>query len=198
VGLNEAIETLCGKSLYEDNKALDLAEQTVKYIHASVKRSVRKPESRPVAAIVPSEKAAARLAQLDIERYGWAKVHVKGTKEQPLYTDLVTLPAGTKISLDARLKIEEKMQQLTLGGHLTVIRIDEDEPDPDKLLTLTKRLTSESKIGLYTFSRSFAYCGHCGKTVSGQPAKCPVCGSVDNLVGYTRASAKYAPETTQT
>ena len=195
VGLNEAVETLGGKSLYEDSKTLDLAEQTVKYIHTNVRKIARKPESRPVTAIVPSAKAAARLAQLDIERYGWAKVHVKGTKEQPFYTDLVSLPARAKIDLDERLKIEEKMQQLAPGGHLTVIQIDEDEPDPDKLLTLSKRLTSESRIGLYTFSRSFVYCGHCEKIVPGQPAKCPSCGSVDYLVGYTRASAKYAPVT---
>jgi len=198
VGLNEAIETLGGKSLYEDSKASDLAEQTVKYIHTSVRKSVRKPESRPVTTMVPSAKAASRLAQLDMERYGWAKVHAKGTKEQPFYTDLVTLPIRAKIALDERLKIEEKIQQLVPGGHLTVIQIDEDEPDPDKLLTLTRRLTSESKIGLYTFSRSFAYCGHCGKIVSGQPAKCPSCGLVDDLVGYTRVSAKYEPVTSQT
>ena len=198
VGLSEAVETLGGKSLYEDDKALDLAEQTVKHIHTSVKKSVRKPESRPVTAMVPSAKAAARLAQLDMERYGWAKVHAKGTKEQPFYTNLVTLPVQAKIASDERLKIEERIQQLTSGGHLTVIQVNEDEPDADRLLTLTRRLTSESKIGLYTFSRNFAYCGHCGKTVSGQPVKCPSCGSVDNLVGYTRASAKYAPVTNQT
>jgi anaerobic ribonucleoside-triphosphate reductase len=132
-----------------------------------------------------------------MERYGWAKVHAKGTKEQPFYTDLVTLPVRAKIALDELLRIQEKIQRLTPGGHLTVIQIEEDEPNPEKLLTLTRRLTSENKIGLYTFSRSFSYCGHCGKVVSGQPVKCPFCGSVENLVGYALASAKYAPATTQ-
>jgi anaerobic ribonucleoside-triphosphate reductase len=148
--------------------------------------------------MVPSAKAAARLAQLDMEHYGWAKVHAKGTKEQPFYTNLVTLPVQAKIASDERLKIEERIQQQTPGGHLTVLQVDEDEPDADRLLTLTRQLTSESKIGLYTFSRNFAYCGHCGKIASGQPVKCPSCGSVDNLVGYTRASAKYTPVSNQT
>jgi len=195
VGLNEAVETLSGKSLSEDNKAVDLAEQIMKYFHNSVKKSVRKPEARPVAAMISNTKAAERLAQLDIERYGWAKVHARGTKEQPFYTDLLAVPAQAKIALDDRLKIEEKIQQLALGGHLTTIQIDEEDTTPEKLLAVSRRLTSQSKIGLYAFNRGFIYCGHCRKIMPGQPAKCPSCGSVDNLTSYQRVSAKYAPAT---
>jgi len=191
VGLNEAVESFGGKSMHEDSKALDLAEQMVRYIHNSVRKSVRKPESRPLTAMIPCANAARRLAQLDIERYGWAKVHLKGTKEQPFYTDLVALPVEAQVALDERLKIEERIQQLAPGGHLTHLQIDEEESDPTKLLAISRQLTSESKIGLYTFNRSFAYCGRCRKIVLGQPVKCPSCGSVDNFFGYRRVSAKY-------
>ena len=192
VGLNEAVESFGGKSLHEDNKSLELAEQIARYIHSSVKKSVRKPESRPLTAMVPCAKAAGRLAQLDIERYGWAKAHVKGTKEHPLYTDLVAVPIQARVALTERLKIEEKIQQLAPGGHLTLIQIEDEEPSAAKLLALSRQLFSESKIGLYTFNRNFAYCGRCQKIVLGQPAKCPTCGSVDNLISYRRVSARYA------
>jgi len=193
VGLNEAVESLSGKLLHEDSRALDLAEKIVKYIHDSVRKSVRKPDSRPVTATVPCANAAKRLAQLDIERYGWAKVHVKGTKERPFYTDIAGVPAQAKVALNERLKIDEKIQQLAHGGHLSIIQIEEEEAESAKLLAFSRQLSSESKIGFYTFNRSFSYCGRCQKIVSGQPAKCPSCGSVDNLVGYQRVSAKYAP-----
>jgi len=195
VGLNEAVESFGGKSLHEDSKALELAEQVAKYIHNSVRKSVRKPESRPLTAMVPSAKAAGRLAQLDIERYGWAKVHVKGTKEQPFYTDLVAVPIQAQVSLNERLKIEEKIQQLALGGHMITIQLGEEETNPDKLLSMSRRLTSESKIGLYTFNRTFAFCSHCRNIISGQPVKCPTCGSVDNLISYRRVSARYTATT---
>jgi len=197
VGLNETVEFLGGKPLQED-KTQDLAEQIVKYIHDSVRKNVRKPESRPVTAMIPCASAATRLAQLDIERYGWAKVHVNGTKEQPFYTDLAVVPTQAKVSLDQRLKIEEKIQQLALGGHLTSLQIEEEELDPEKLLAFSKRLASEHKIGLYTFSRNFAYCSRCRKIVLGQPAKCSYCSLVDNMICYRRISAKYVPVINQT
>jgi len=198
VGLNEAVESFGFQSFYGESKALDLAEQIVKYIRSSVKKSVRKPEGRSVTAIVPCVSAARRLAQLDIERSGWSKVHVKGTKEQPFYTDLIAAPSQARVPLNERLKIEEKIQQLTPGGHLALLEIEEEEPDPSKLLMLSRRLASEDKIGLYTFNRSFTYCRRCRKIVHGLPAKCPSCGSVDNLIGYRRVSAKYTPVTSQT
>ncbi len=195
VGLNEAVKSLTGKSIHEDGEALDRAEQIIGNIQERVRKSVRKPESRPLTAMIPSAKAARRLAQLDVERYGWAKVHARGTKEQPFYTDLVAVPPEAEVALDERLRIEEKAQQLTPGGHLIPIPLDEEETDPSELLSISRRLTSESKIGLYTFNRAFAFCAHCRKIARGQPAKCPTCGSVDKLVKYRRVSARYTAKT---
>jgi anaerobic ribonucleoside-triphosphate reductase len=192
VGLTETMESISGKLLDEDSKAIDMAQQIVKYIHDSVERNVRKPESHPVTAMIPSSNAAKRLAQLDVERYGWAKVHVKGNKEQPFYTDLA-VPTQSKVNLSERLRIEDKLQRLAPGGHLTPIAIGEDETDPDNLLALSKQLVSERTLGLYTFSRSFSYCARCGKIILGKPAKCPTCASADNLISYDRVSTKYAP-----
>jgi len=191
VGLDEAVECLSGRPLYSDAESIDLAEQIVKHVNDCVKSGSRKPESRPVTAMVSSASAARRLALLDVERYGWAKVHVKGTKEQPFYTDLVAVPAHAKIALDQRLRIEDRMQQLALGGHLTPIRVDDEEQEPDKLLALSRKLVSESKLGLYTFNRALTYCGRCKRIAPSQPTKCPICGSVDALARYNRVSARY-------
>jgi len=191
VGLNEAVESLSGESLYKEGKASETAEQLVKHIHETVNKSVKKPERRPVTAMIPSANAATRLAELDVERYGWARVHVSGTKEHPFYTDLVAVPNQAKTSLEERLKIEEKIQELASGGHLTPIELDDVEPDPAKLLTLSRRLLSENKIGLYTFNRVFTYCSRCKKIISGQPLKCPTCNSTDALTSYRRVAAKY-------
>jgi len=192
VGLNEAVEALSGKPLHEEGKPTDTAEEIVKHIHDTVQKSLRKPETRPVIAMISAAGAARRLAHLDIERYGWAKVHVSGTKENPFYTDLVAVPMQAKTALNQRLKIEERIQHLSQGGHLTPIQADDDEHDPAKLLSITRQLISERKIGLYTFNRVLTYCSRCSKISSGQPAKCPSCGSADSLTSYSRVSAKYA------
>jgi anaerobic ribonucleoside-triphosphate reductase len=144
-----------------------------------------------MTAMVPCENASRRLAQLDVERYGWAKVHARGTKEQPFYTDVVEVPTDDKETLNERVKIQEKMQKLTPGGHFNLIQVDQ-KAGPDELMAISKQIASDSKIGLYAFNRSFSYCSRCRKIVSGQPKKCPTCGSVDSLVVYSRISSRYS------
>lgn len=193
VGLNESVESFAGKALHEDSKALSLAEEIMKYFHNSVRKSMRKPETRPVSAMIPGFEAAKRLAELDVERYGLAQVRVKGTKEQPFYTDLVAVPIQASVALEERLRIEEKMQQQATGGHLTVLPFEDVEQNPDTLLSTTKRIVTTGRIGLFAYNRNFAYCSRCRKTFSGQQLKCPSCGSVDSLVNFSRISAKYMP-----
>jgi len=193
VGLSEAVESFAGKALHEDGKALGLAEEILSYIHSGVRKSMRKPETRPVAAMIPGCEAARRLAELDVERYGWARVRVRGSKEQPFYTDLVAVPIQAGVTLEERLGIEERLQQQATGGHLTVLQLEDGEQNPDTLLSLTKRIVTTSRVGLFTYNRNFAYCSRCRKTFSGQQSKCPVCGSVDSLVNFSRVSAKYMP-----
>jgi ribonucleoside-triphosphate reductase len=188
IGLSEAVESLGGTPLYNDAKSADLADQIAKHISDYVKENSKKPESRAVAAMVPSASAAKRLARLDVERYGWAKVHVRGTKDQPFYTDLVAVPAEAKITLDQRLKIEDRIQQFAPGGHFTPIQVNEDS---DRLLEISKKLVSEGSLGLYSFTRPLTYCSQCKKIVPDQPTKCPSCGSVKSLTTYGRMSAKY-------
>lgn len=193
VGLNEAAESLGGKPSNEDANTLDLTEQVLKYVEDNVGKSVKKPESRPVTAMIPCTSTAKRLARLDIERYGWARVHVKGTKDQPFYSDVIEINSQAKRSFNEQLKTAEKIQQLTPGGHLALIEID-GEAEPDKLLAVSKQIVSETKIGLYAFNRAFAYCSRCQRIISGHPTKCPSCGSVDYLTTYRRVSGRYAPD----
>jgi anaerobic ribonucleoside-triphosphate reductase len=191
VGLNESVESRVGKALHEESKAFGLAEETMKYIHNSVHKSMRKPETRPVSAMIPGFEAARRLAELDVEHYGLAQVHVRGSKEQPFYTDLVGVPLQADLSQDERLKIEERLQLQAPGGHLALIQLADGEQNPDELLSATKRLVTTSKIGFFVYSKNFAYCHQCRKTFSGQQSKCPACGSVGTLVNFGRVSSKY-------
>jgi anaerobic ribonucleoside-triphosphate reductase len=192
VGLNEAIESFAGKPLYADQRSTEIAEQAVRHIYDGVRKNVRKPEGRPEAAMIPSPTATRRLAQSDIERYGWANVHVQGTKDAPFYTDLVAVPPEAKIPLQDRLRIEGEIHQFTPGGHLVALQPDDEKPDPAKLLSLSRQIALDSKICFYTFNCDYAYCIHCRKILLGHPVKCPTCGSSENLRFYQRVSAKYA------
>jgi ribonucleoside-triphosphate reductase len=194
VGLSEAVEALSGQFFYNDVKALGLVEEIVNHVYNGILKTVRKPETRPVLAMVPSIEASKRLAQLDVERYGWARVRVGGTKEQPSYTDLIEVLSKSNLALEERLKIEEKFHRLTTGGHLTVLPLMDVEQNLDALMSITKRVATTSKIGLFAYSRNLTYCTHCMKTVFGHPLKCPSCDSVETLIYYSRQSAKYSAD----
>jgi len=192
VGLSQAVEASSGKPPSEDSKALVLAEEIAKHIRGEIRKTVRKPETRPVLAMIPGVEAAKRLAQLDVERYGWARVRTSGTKEQPSYTDLFAVPLNSNLSQEERLKIEERFHQLAIGGHLTVMPLNDMEQAPDELLSTTRQLAIRSKIGLFAYNRNLSHCTRCQKIFFGQPSKCPLCGSVEALIRYTRLSAKYS------
>jgi ribonucleoside-triphosphate reductase len=193
VGLNEAVESLTAKQIYEDQKAMETSRQIMAHINDYVQKGARKPETRTVTAMVPAMAAAKRLAQLDVERYGWARVHVGGTKERPFYTDLVAVSKQASPPLDLRLKAEERLQQLAPGGHLISIRPEDEQTDANRLLEVSKKLCSETKIGLFTFHRVLTYCSRCKRLIRGQPAKCPLCGSADSVTSYARSSENYMP-----
>jgi ribonucleoside-triphosphate reductase len=195
VGLNEAGECFIGNSIHEDDKALKFAEEIMHYFSDFIRKYARKPETRPVLALVPCHDAAKRLAELDVERYGWANVRARGTKNQPFYTDMVIVPSEANVSWQERLRIEERFHQLAAGGHLAVLQSEETEQDPEELLSKTRQIATTYRIGLYAFNRSLTYCSRCQKTFFGQLLKCSSCGSIDALTRYRRVSAKYEPIT---
>jgi ribonucleoside-triphosphate reductase len=193
VGLNEAIQSLFEKAIHEDGKALDFAREMVKRILRTVQRYAKKPETRSTVSMVPNPDAAKRLAELDVERYGWAGVRARGTKDQPFYTDMIAVPLNTRVSWKERLGIESEFHKLSPGGHLAVLQLADSEQDPNELLSATRHIVRSYNIGLYTYNRNLAYCAHCQNTFYGMPPKCPVCGSINMLVCFSRISAKYLP-----
>jgi len=193
IGLNEATKSFSGQYVHEDEKALNFAEEIMGYILRNVQIHVKKPETRVYPSMSPNAKAAQRLAELDVERYGWARVNAQGTKEQPFYTDMVLVPLETSISWGERLSLEGRFHQLAPGGHLAIVQLANSEPDPNSLLSATRHILKTSKVGFYAYNRNIAYCNRCQKTFYGILPKCPLCGSIDMLVCFSRMSAKYLP-----
>ncbi len=193
VGLNEATKSFTGQYINESEKALDFAETLVKQILSYTQRRTKKPETRIYPSLLPNAEAAKRLAELDVEKYGWSKVHAQGTREHPSYTDMVAAPLETTMPWKERLNIEGKLHKLTPGGHLAIMQLADSAGDSETLLAATKHVLSDSDIGLYAYNRNLAYCNGCQRHFSGVLPKCPVCGSVNTLVCFSRMSAKYLP-----
>lgn len=192
-GLNETIRSLSGQHVHESDTNLNLAKEITQHLLRNIQKYTRKPETRVYPSMSPHANAAKRLAELDVEKYGWAHVRAQGTKEHPFYTDMVVVPLETNIPWRKRLSIEGKFHKLTPGGHLAIMQLADSEPDAEGLLSATDHITGTYDVGLYAYSRNLAHCNHCKKTFHGVLLKCPLCGSVDALVCFSRMSAKYLP-----
>lgn len=186
IGLNEAAQSFLGKSIYKDEEALNFAKETLEYLHKSVQKSAKKPETRAVLSMVPSANASRRLVELDVEKYGWAKVRASGTRDQPFYTDFVAIPFENSSSWKKRLRIEASFHKLTPGNHLAVIQLPDSQQDPNKLLSVTKEISKTHSLGFYTYNHALTHCNGCQRTFYGLLDKCPSCGSVNMLVRFTR------------
>ena len=191
VGLNEAVQSISGSPIHGSEESLKAAIEIVTFLSRELENYSKRPEARFNLSMVPCEGAARRLAELDIERYGLAKVRVRGGRRNPVYTDMTAVPAEAGIPLREYLRIEEQFHRLAPGSHLTPIPIHEKEDEPENLLSTTREIVNAHKIGLYTYSRDMTYCSNCDRLFYGEATKCPVCGSVKNMVRFVRKSAKY-------
>lgn len=186
IGLNEAAQSFIGKSIYKDEEALNFAKETLKYLHESIQKNAKKPENRTTLSIVPTADVSKRLVELDVEKYGWAKVRASGTKNKPFYTDLVPIPFENSSSWEKRLGIEASFHELTPGGHLAIIQLSDSQQDPNKLFSVTKEISKRYRVGFYTYNHALTHCNGCQRTSYGLLDKCPFCGSVNMLVRFTR------------
>jgi len=193
IGLNEAVKTQTGSELYEAQDSLNFAKKIVEHAQDLVNSLSKKSNQRMVIAQTPSDEASQRLAELDVDQYGWSSIYTQGTKDAPYYTDIGVVPLEANTPLRERLRIEGDFHTLFTGGQLTLIELDEPEQDPEKLFDLTKSICLSSSIGAFAYTRPLSYCNNCKRVFGGHPTKCPKCESVDPLTPYGRASARYSP-----
>jgi ribonucleoside-triphosphate reductase len=187
-GLKEAVESFTGKSLNQE-ESLKFAEEIAQNAVAAVHKMGRKHGKRLFPAILHSPEASDRLAQLDIEKYGVAKVKFSGTRETPFYstTRRLQLQTGNFAYVPAEaLDLEKKLRSLNAGGNLTIIDMNGLENKPEELLKLTTQLMQNQPVEFLTYNRKITYCQNCSKSWFGDLHKCPSCGSIGTLVTFDR------------
>ena len=184
-GFKEAVEAFSAKS-FDSEETLQFAEQVTESILAFMPKMSRKLGKRLFPAMLPSSDASERLAQLDIERYGVAKVRFSGTREKPYYstTSRLLLQEGT-LSPEA-LRVEQRLSKLHAGGSLTIVELGEAEFKPADALALTKQLVEAESVGLFAYRRRMTYCANCRHSWFGTLHKCPSCGAVGTLTVFDR------------
>jgi anaerobic ribonucleoside-triphosphate reductase len=187
-GFREAIEAFTEKSIYSE-ESRNFIEETIRNLLAFKQKIGRKYGKRLYPVILGSREASERLAQLDIERYGVAKVKFSGTRDKPYYSTIkrFQLKPGEFLALKTdALETAHKINGLSSGGTLNIIELENTEYKPESLRELTLRLMKNYGMEFFTYNRQVSVCDNCKKNWFGTLHKCPSCGSMSNLTTFDR------------
>ena len=187
-GFTEAVESFTEKD-FSHEESLKFAEEIVQTVLAFVHKIGRKHGKRMFPAILHSPEASARLAHLDIEKYGVAKVKFSGTREKPFYatTRRLQLQPGNFLSIPSeQLETARKLKGLNQGGNLTIIGVNGAENKPEELMKLTLLLMEKQNVEFLTYNRKITYCHNCNKSWFSDLHKCPLCGAISTVMTFDR------------
>jgi ribonucleoside-triphosphate reductase (formate) len=187
-GFTESVEAFCETSIdYEQSSKF--AEDIIKMLSTFRTKFSRKLGKRLFLASLFNFEASVRLAQLDVEKYGVAKVKFSGLRENPFYSTSrrLTLQEGDfPIVSSESLEIERELVGLNAGGSLTIIELGTHEYVPEALMKLTEHLVKNSYLEFFTYNRILTYCDNCKKSWFGVFHKCPSCESMSTLTKVDR------------
>ena len=187
-GFREAIESFTEKGINSE-ESRKFAEETIVNLLAFKQKIGRKYGKRLYPVILGSSDASERLAQLDIERYGVAKVKFSGTREKPYYSTAkrFQVKAAELLSIQTEmLETERRLKGLNAGGNLSIIELEGAEYKPEALMELTTRLMENQILEFFTYNRLISFCDNCKKNWFGTLHKCPSCGSMSTLTTFDR------------
>ncbi|MCW4029199.1 MAG: ArsR family transcriptional regulator [Candidatus Bathyarchaeota archaeon] len=185
-GFKEAIEAFTEKPI-GSAEANQFAQEVIATLLASKQKMGRKYGKRLYTVVLGDREASERLAQLDMERYGVAKVKFSGTREKPFYSTIkrIKIQQNEPLRLPSGLVEMARVQKgLYNGGSLDVFEL-EGEIKADALFELTKQL-QETPIEFFTYNRVVSFCENCRKNYPGTLHKCPSCGSMSTLTTFDR------------
>ncbi len=188
VGLKESIAAFSQSNIGNVTQ-LKLVEEVAQMTSSFKGKTGRKPGKRVFTAIIPAQVASERMAQLDVEKYGLAKVIFCGNRDRPYYSTSSRFRAarGDQVLLSEELtEIHQKLGGFTAGGNMGIIELEDSEFKPEELMNLTSQLMEKELAESWTYNRRVSYCSNCRASYFSVLHKCPSCGAISSLVIFDR------------
>lgn len=185
-GFRETVEAFSKKEANSEEGS-KFAEEIIQVVAALKQKLGRKHGKRLYPAILFNNEASERLARLDIEKYGVARIKFSGTRDKPFYSTANRLrlqPGDFPIISSAALDDTRKLKGASTGGSLNIVDLGETEYNPEALLALTSHLVQNQELEFFTYNRVVTYCSNCRKSWFGLLHKCPSCGAVSTLTVF--------------
>ncbi|AFL95023.1 anaerobic ribonucleoside triphosphate reductase [Thermococcus cleftensis] len=169
-------------------KAAELMKEMVEFATAKAREWMRETGTPWNVEEVPGESAAAKLALKDLRDFPELEEYLSDA-ENPIYSTSIA-PYYGSLELADRIRVEEKVQRSFTGGVMMHIFLGE-EPDPEALAKLTKRLM-RTELVYWSYTPALTVCNDCNYSTTGLHTHCPRCGS-ENVEIWSRIIGYYRP-----
>jgi len=206
VGGNDMAQWHTGYQLHEHPEAVKILVKLILQMQKYKKVLEERSGLKLALARTPAESTAQRFAIADLltaEYRNQAEKVVKGDlnmagsmlddggKDVPVYYSNGThVYVGAEVGLIERMDIEQKFFPLLNGGNMLHVWLGEASPDPEALYKLTKRISTQTDVGYYAYTKDLTICNSCGKVTSPIYEQCPNCGS-SRVEWWSRVTGYY-------
>lgn len=187
IGLTEMLKAHTGSWLHEDDEAWRFGLRVIKFMADEATRFSRENGEGLRFGVVqtPAESCSHRLALIDFRKYG-EKVVVEGDRKTGAiyYTNSSHVQPAADIPLMTRIKIEASFHPLTRGGAIMHVWLGENNPDPEAIWQLTRRIATQSLAAYFAYTKDLTICVNCSKVSPGLLHMCPNCGATGEAVEW--------------
>lgn len=180
VGLNEAVQILCGQQMHESKDALMLGMKMIAKMNKDCAEVAKDIGFTCILEQTPAESTAYRFARLDYKRFGEGlRPFLRGSMESGgiYYTNSTYINIGAPLSPVERVKTEGKFHPMIDAGSLTHVWLGETRPDASSIATFVRKTFQTTQNAQIAFSPEFTTCMSCNKTSRGLNDNCPYCAS---------------------
>ena len=189
-GLNEAIKSLTGYELHEDNNAYKLGKKILEYMVAKCNSMTERDGVFYSLWEQPAESSSSRFARLDLKHFP-KKAITQSNYNSAYYTNSSHFRYDADMPLSSRIKKQGDFHPIIEGGVITHIWLGEQAPDINGLWELTKSICLNTNTAYFAYSPDFTYCPNCRKMFRGGNFSCPQCYSNEVKV-YSRITGYYS------
>jgi anaerobic ribonucleoside-triphosphate reductase len=189
-GLNEAVKSLIGFELHENDIAYNFGKKILEYMVIK-SNSMTDRDGKSYSLWQQAEESIARrLALLDLKHFPKQAIP-QSIGDSAYYTNSDHIRYDANIPLSHRIRLQGNFHPIVSGGVITHIWLGEQKPDINGLWGLTKNICLNTNTAYFAYTIDFTYCSRCRRMFRGGKWNCPECNSNEVKI-YSRKTGYYS------
>ena len=172
LGLNEAVQALTGKQLHESEEAYRLGLEIVGHMYKKIHEFKERTGLKFTIEETPGESTTRRFAKVDRQAYPEARKVIKGTEENPYYTNSIHFSPDADIGFVHRLEGQSRFHDMIESGAIVHDWSGEQNPGKEVIKHLVKNTLYNTRCAQLVFSPTFTECDSCGNIMNGDSKIC--------------------------